>query len=606
MSKAKNEKSSVLIIDSDDQRENLLVLEDILEEVDCHIIKTKSTKEALSQCLNHSFACIFLNAQMQNVNTYEIVNQIHKNQKTAHVPIVMLSASEPSEEELVKAYQSGAVDYMLKPVNPYVLRSKLRVFMRMDQQKEQLKTLLKELDSMAYFDPLTNLYNRRQLSDILEKTHLAARRYKRQYALLILDVDNFKNINDTLGHDAGDSVLKHLSGCLSKQTRGSDYIARLGGDEFAIILPEIKNTSEAGHFAKNLLRKFSEPFFFNKTKFVITASIGIACEPRENDTPEDAFKKADIALYKAKDQGKNGYQFFTDSLHHENERQMLLENELRHAIEKNELFLCFQPQVELNTGKPVGIEVLSRWNNPKLGNIPPDEFIAVSEEIGFIDELCFWVIETACKQYDEWAKQKKLPSDHFTLAINFSPVQFKDNKFFTHVLKIISQHKIPLNNIVFELTESVFSGQQDQLEEILHELSKKDISFSIDDFGTGYSSLSRLSRLPINALKIDKSFVQKVGNNKVNEAIITSTIGLSRSLKLEVIAEGVETEDQALFLMQNGCIFAQGYLYSKPLNAKEMAAYLETDMKHVERKKSNRRSGVGTLRNGPPDRRDDD
>jgi diguanylate cyclase (GGDEF)-like protein len=603
MTKTPDENPYVLIIDN--TTASLLALESLIEDLDCHVSKAETGNDALVQCLKNPLACILIDVQMPDIDGYEIAKLIHNNKETAGVPIVLISAEDPTDSEIIKGYESGAVDYVTKPVNPYVIRSKISVFIRMYNQQLQLQKVLDKLDTMAYFDPLTNLYNRRQLNDILLKTHAIALRYKRKYAFLIIDVDNFKHINDLFGHNVGDQVLKQISECLTGNTRASDYVARFGGDEFAIILPEISESEEAGHLARNLLETLAVPFRCGNHEIEATVSIGIACFPQSGDD-EGIIKRADIALYKAKNKGKNRFQYFTESLNHEYDRHMQLETELRNALKNKELFVHYQAQVDMHTGQAVGMETLARWTHPKLGIIPPDEFVPIAEEMGVIHLLCLHVVELACKQYLCWQAEKILPIDNFLLAINFSPAQFKDLKLFKKVLEIMLSYKIPLENIVFELTESTFMGESKQLEVILHELSEMSISFSIDDYGTGYSCLSRISQLPINALKIDKSFVQKIGASKIDEAIITSTIALSDNLNLEVIAEGVETEQQADFLRRNGCIYAQGYLYSKPLPPDEMTEYLKNQPAHDPSRKVNRRLGADTMRTGLSDRRQSD
>jgi len=602
MNEIADNKSYILIVD--DTPANIVALEGLLEEIDCHVLKAESGNEALALCLRHPLACIFMDVQMPDMDGFEIARLIHDNKETAHVPIVLISAVQQDEADLVKGYESGAVDYMLKPINPYILRSKVRIFLQMFTQQEQLKQALGELDTMAYFDPLTNLYNRRQFGDILKKNHAIALRYKRKYAMLLIDIDDFKNINDTLGHHVGDNVLETVATRLTENTRSSDYIARIGGDEFAVVMPELSNTEEAGHLAQNLLEKISEPYQFEGHTIATSVSIGVVCFPQGEDGVEELLKKADIAMYRAKSQGKNKFQYFTETLNEEYDNHMQLDTQLRQALEHKELYLCYQAQVELRSGQAIGMEALARWNNPTLGNVPPDQFIPIAEEIGLINKLGLWVIDTACQQYAHWKDQGILPSDDFALSINLSPFQLKEKNFFEQIMGLISKYNIDLKNIVFELTESAFLGEFEKLEGILNELNERGVNFSIDDFGTGYSSLSRLSQLPINALKIDKSFVQKIEVSETDKAIAISTIALSNSLNLKVIAEGVETEEQAQFLINNGCIYAQGYLYSKPLTVDDMSTYLQKQPKIDPTKKADKRRGA-TRRRGPTDRREE-
>ncbi|MDX2346585.1 MAG: bifunctional diguanylate cyclase/phosphodiesterase, partial [Legionella sp.] len=385
---------------------------------------------------------------------------------------------------------------------------------------------------------------------------------------------DIKKINDTLGRDLGDKVLEAAGVRLKENTRNSDFIARMGGDKFALMMPEIEHSADAGKLATLLVERFSEPLQCDKHQINLTVSIGVVCFPSGDDNVDDLLKKADAALHKAKKKGKNQFQFFVEKSNEVYMEHMKLCSALEKALQNNEIYLCYQPQIDLNTGKPIGLEVLARWCNPKLGEVPPNVFIPIAEETGVIDSFGFWVINEACEQYFAW-KKASLIADDFSLAINISPRQLEGDTFLDELLAVVSAHKIPLENINFELSESDFSGQTKELDKILETLKKHQIIFSIDDFGTSASSLSRLSEMPVDTLKIDQSFVQSIGQNKMDEMTIISTIALAKSLDLRVLAEGVETEEQRQFLITNGCAYAQGYYFSKPLSRDDMTKYLK-------------------------------
>jgi diguanylate cyclase len=570
----KTDKNQVVILLVDDHEANLQALTGILDELPCDIMTTTSGNDALALCLKHEFACIFLDVQMPDIDGFELATLIHENKETADVPIVFISAAMQGEAAILKGYEKGAVDYLLKPVDPYIVRSKARVFLKMYEQKEELKKLLKALDKLAYFDPLTNIYNRRQLYILLNKTRAIAHRYGRQFAILLLDIDNFKQVNDGFGHAVGDQLLIQFARRIEQHTRESDFIARMGGDEFAVVMPEVADNEEAGRLAEGLIAALSKPYHIQQHHINASASIGIACYPDASKRSDTLFKNVDIALYKAKSKGKNTFQYFTKRINDEYEKRMKTELALNSAIQKNELYLDYQPRVDMASGNIVGLEALIRWRSAALGQVLPEFFIPIAEENGMIESLGRWIIDEACRQYAEWMQAGRI-KHACSLAINVSPYQLQASSFPDAAMRLIQKHQVPIDSIELELTESSFVGRHEQLEASLLKLSRNNIRFAIDDFGTGYSSLSRLSRLPIAILKIDRSFILQIGKNKADEGIIKSVIALAQILELEVIAEGVENQAQADFLQQQGCFQAQGYHYYKPLSADDVTKLLQ-------------------------------
>lgn len=564
----------VLVVD--DNPINIKAMESTLGGLACQLISATSGREALELCLEHEFCCLLIDVEMPDMDGLELADLFRRAHGGSNTPIVFISAAYQGAESIIQAYEAGAVDYLLKPINPYVLQAKVTIFVKLFEQQRQLKVLLAKLDQLAFYDSLTNIYNRRQFNAMLEKTCASSLRYQRQFALLLLDIDGFKQVNDTLGHEVGDCLLKAFAKRLEQNTRKSDFVARMGGDEFAIVMPEIQHTKDPGKLAKNLIKALSKPYAIGRHKVVASASIGIVCYPAASKKIDALLKNADVALYKAKAKGKNTFQYFTQELNDEYDRRAAIELALVDAVANKEFCLHYQPRVSLVTEEVIGCEVLVRWNSPQLGNIPPNVFIPIAEENNLIEEIGLWIIDAACQQLMLWRKEQLVKKD-FGLAINVSPYQLKNQQFPDKAMALVKKSKVPLGLIEFELTESAFLGRSEQLEKSLLQLCDLGILFSIDDFGTGYSSLSRLSDLPIKILKIDKSFVFEVSTNKTYAGIVKAIMALASTLDLEVVAEGVETKEQADFLVGQGCLYAQGYYFHKPLGLAAMNQVLEMD-----------------------------
>jgi diguanylate cyclase (GGDEF)-like protein len=419
----------------------------------------------------------------------------------------------------------------------------------------------------AGHDPLTGLPNRNLLNDRLTQAIAISERRKSTIVLILLDLDHFKAINDTLGHSFGDQLLITVGQRLQELIRGSDTIARIGGDEFVAVLTTGNHSDSVVTVVKRFLESISRPFSFQGQEIWVTASIGIAQYPEDGEDPETLFKKADTAMYHIKENGRNGFQFFADEMNRKISKRMKIESNLRYALEKNEFHLNYQPQIDLTTGKIVGMEVLLRWHNEELGSVSPDDFIPVAEDTGQIVAIGEWALRSACTQYRDWTD---LDFPRLRMAVNLSPRQFGQNNLVEMVKNILNETGIEATNLDLEVTESLMMHNIEDSIDKMHALRELGISLSIDDFGTGYSSLSSLQRFPLNFLKVDKSFVQEIGTGN-KAVIIRAIVAMAHSLGLSIIAEGVETVDQLNFLRKHHCEEVQGFYFSKPLSTEKFA-----------------------------------
>lgn len=428
--------------------------------------------------------------------------------------------------------------------------------------------------NMAYYDSLTGLPNRRYFEKIL-KNILAFNEnsYKANKGIvLFLDLDNFKNINDTLGHDVGDKLLKIIANKLKEVLRKEDIISRFGGDEFLILQPNISTYEEAVESVNRIIDIFKDLWILGEHKLYITPSIGITVYPDDGEDVNIILRNADTAAYDAKFSGKNGYKFFEKSMFDQVLRKTEVEKALREAVKNNEFELYYQPQVEVSTGRIVSLEALMRWKNPELGFVSPVEFIPIAEETGLIVDIGEWVIRAACKQNKEW-KNKGYCYD--TIAVNVSSLQLRQRGFVELVKNILKEIGLKPEFLELEITESVLMESLEKSVEILNELRKIGVKTALDDFGTGYSSLNYLMKIPIDTLKIDKTFIDNVSTNYSQKSIIEGIIIIAHEMALDVVAEGVEVQEQLKILADKKCDKIQGYLFSKPYEAKDIEKILQ-------------------------------
>ncbi|RLA04528.1 MAG: hypothetical protein DRQ47_03250, partial [Gammaproteobacteria bacterium] len=424
----------------------------------------------------------------------------------------------------------------------------------------------------ANYDQLTNLPNRNLFMDRLHQSLQRVQREGTALALLFIDLDRFKNINDSLGHGAGDKFLIEVSKLMQRTIRDSDTIARFGGDEFAVILSPIYGPKNAGRVAASLLDVLSNPINIDGYEAIVGASIGISMYPVDGKVEQELVKNADTAMYRAKESGRNNYQFFTEEMQQAAKDRLTMEIDLRKAIEGQELRLVFQPQVEVGSENLSGAEVLVRWQSRDKGLISPGEFIYLAEDTGLIVPIGEWVLRQSCLQYKRWQNAGVAPP---YLAINVSGRQFKMDGFSQSVFKILQETGLATENVELELTESFLMDDQEFAINTLNELKEMGFQLSIDDFGTGYSSLSYLKKFPIDRLKIDRSFIKDLEHNEEDYAIVRAIIELAHTLNITVIAEGVEELGQKKLLEELHCDIIQGFLYSRPLDGAAFTLYLQ-------------------------------
>ncbi|MBC1279163.1 EAL domain-containing protein [Nostoc sp. UCD121] len=587
-------KKDILIVD--DMADNLRVLSSILTREGYNVRKALNWQMALTATQTVLPDLILLDIMMPEVDGYEICQAFKAWELTADIPVIFISALDDVFDK-VKAFKVGGVDYITKPFefqevlvrvkNQLALRSarleilKLnvelehRVTQRTEELEKALQKLQKEINSrqklqsklldIALHDSLTGLPNRvlfmRRLDNALNR---AKQESSYQFAVLFLDCDRFKVVNDSLGHLVGDELLISIARRLQACLIPIDTLARLGGDEFGILLENITDINIAIQVADRILKQLSLAFKLSRYEVFMNASIGISWGNKDYDRPEYLLRDADTAMYRAKAQGRAKYHVFNPAMHQEAIQLLELENDLRRAVERQEFLVYYQPIVSLITGRISGFEALVRWQHPIRGLVPPTEFIPVAEETGLINAINTWVLQSACHQLSIWQHQPVTP-EPLTISVNLSARLFLQPNFVEQIDRIIYETKINPTYLELEITESVIMENTNAIKIIFQQLKQRNIKLIMDDFGTGYSSLSYLHSFPLNALKIDKSFVKRMQDNKENMGLVPAMIGIANSMGMSAIAEGVETEEQLAQLRSLNCNFAQGFLFSEPI-----------------------------------------
>ena len=573
-----------LIVD-DDETVRLLVRQ-TLEQSDFDVEEAENGVIALSAFRNRRPHIVLLDVVMPELDGYRTCRAIRQLPEGEHTTILMMTGLD-DVDSINEAFDAGATDFITKPMNYLILGHRVRYMLRTMQAFESLRESRRQIRHLAYYDSLTNLPNRRLFGDRLNHSLEIARRENHLVALLFIDLDNFKRINDTFGHTVGDNLLQAVARRLLHALRKSDTVSRntegyhlslsrLGGDEFTVLLEHLKRVEDVAKVARRITETLSAPFLFGKEEVVITPSIGIAVYPHDGKDNEELIKNADTAMYCAKDEGRNNYQFYTASMNASSFERLSLENNLRKALDREELQVYYQPKIDLARHKVSGMEALMRWNHPDLGMISPDEFIPLAEQTGLIVGMGEWVIRTVCRQMQEWVSAGQTG---LKVAVNLSARQFRQDNLVDVISDVIRETSLDPQRLELELTESVIIDDLEASRGTLAELKAMGIRISLDDFGTGYSSLRLLKELPIDSLKIDQSFIRDITSDVDDAAIVSTLISLAHNLKLRVIAEGVETGKQLEYLRVKKCDEAQGYLIARPMTADAFENWIQEHRK---------------------------
>jgi len=484
-------------------------------------------------------------------------------EQSSGIPIIVLTGFD-DEELAVKAVREGAQDYLVKGQidGPLVARS---IRYAIERKRSEMIII-----HQAYHDPLTNLPNRILFNDRLKQGLMRTPWHKRFLGVLFLDLDNFKRVNDSFGHNAGDLVLKNAADRILSCLRSGDTLARMGGDEFGIVLADLAKEEDVSRIAQKIIDELSKPCTLGGNKFFTTTSIGISLFPKDGKDSEILLKNADMAMYRAKKKGRNNYQHFSPGLNFHALEKRMMEAAIRHALEEGQFFLQFQPQFDANSLEIIGQESLLRWNHPELGVILPDQFIPLAEESGLIVPIGEWVIRSACEQNKKWQRLGLKP---IPVSVNISAGQLQNHRLVNVVESAIKQSGLDPQFLELEITEYIMQIPEEAII-ILSMLKEIGIQFSIEDFGKGYSSLSYLQRFPIQKLKIPQCFVNDITTNSDNAGVVTAIISLARGLKLRTIAGGVETKGQFEFLKSLQCHEVQGFYFSPPLDPEDASRIL--------------------------------
>lgn len=491
-------------------------------------------------------------------------------------PIILLTGQGDHEVD-IKAMKAGASDYLVKTdINTPLLERSIRYALERKRNE-------KRISHMAFYDCLTDLPNRSLFRDRLKQAIALSERKQNLLAVLFLDIDNFKRVNDTFGHHLGDDLLRAVADRLRGIIRNSDSLtrqstedlfARLGGDEFTVLLCDVKEVDDAARVAQRIIETLSRPFMLDNHEVFVTSSIGITIYPHDGKDDDSLLRNADAAMYYAKETGRNRYHYYRQAMNASALKKLILENDLRRAIEGGELLLYYQPQIDIETGKIIGMEALIRWQHPQQGLVPPSEFIPLAEETGLINPLSDWVLKTACMQNRDW-RREGLP--RIPVSVNLTSQQFQQKDFVRTLGEVLEESDSAPQDLILEITESTLMKNTDIAYTTIQELNRMGLRLTIDDFGTGYSSLSYLKRFPIYAIKIDRAFTEEISDDPEDAAIARAIISMAKNLKMEVIAEGVETERQLAYLHEHGCAKIQGYLFSRPLPVDEAIKILSRE-----------------------------
>ena len=551
------------------------LLREILNEeggYETAMLHVTSMAEAEVLLQDHAIDIIVLDLGLPDVQGIDAVRRARA--AAPRLPLVVLTGLD-DEEMAIQALQEGAQDYLIKgQIDLRGLQRALRYAVERKGMEDAARATAVQIAHTAKHDDLTGLPNRALLKDRLDFAMALAARHKTKLALLFLDLDGFKHVNDSLGHSTGDKLLKSVAGRLLNCVRSADTVSRQGGDEFVVLLTDLAQTDGAAISARKILEAVAKVHSIDDHDLHITASGGISVYPDDGDDAETLIKNADMAMYQAKEMGRQTYRFFKPAMNERAVKRQSIEADLRSALERRQLELHYQPKVDLLSGLTSGAEALLRWHHPTQGLIPPAQFIPVAEDSLLILPIGEWVLGEACRQSQRWIAEGLAFG---AIAVNVSAVQFREPDFAQRVFAILAEAGLDPTRLELELTESVLMTGSDTAASTLQALRSKGVQVALDDFGTGYSSLSYLQRFPVDCLKIDQSFIRLIGAVGTESTLVTAIINMAHTLGLRVVAEGVETSEELQFIKDRGCDEGQGFYFSRALTATDFAKHLSLE-----------------------------
>ena len=570
------------ILVADDDMNVRFLARQCLEADDMLVVEAGDGHAALDAFARERPEFVLLDVEMPGISGLEVCRRIRAMPQGENVPIMIVTGSD-DYESIDEGFKAGATQYKIKPLNWSLLGRDVQYMLRASNAFSVLKRQEDRLRYLAYYDPLTSLPNRRSFNEQLHRMLRRCKRMGTHAALLFIDLDNFKRINDSIGHGRGDRLLieisKRLIGELreedaisyftensAKDADGSAEIARLGGDEFTVVVSDVHATDDIERIARRIIDSLSEPIPLQTHNPVVTPSIGIAMYPQDGTSADELVRNANAAMYAAKADGRAHFRFYNEEMNVRSIEQLKLEEDLREALHSDQLELHYQPQIDTLTGSVVSLEALVRWNHPERGMVSPGEFVPLAERTGQIIELGEWVLTEVSRQCLEW---DKMGLTSFRICVNISSLQFNQPDMFHYISEFLARSGLDPRRLELELTESAVMTNGESNVKKLQNLRSLGLDLAVDDFGTGYSSLSYLRRFPINTLKIDQSFVAEMRNTD-GAAIVDAIITLAKALNMRSIAEGIETEDQLAYLADRGCDLLQGYLFARPLHSEKV------------------------------------
>lgn len=557
-----------LLIDDDEVDRHAVVRALKQHQIVCDIVQAATATEGLKIAAEQHFDAILLDYRLPDQDGLDVLNALRGDQFEG-VAVIMLSHQE-DETLAERCLEAGAQDFLLKnEVNGRRLSRAVRQARQRYLIEDALWNSREQLRLLSERDPLTGLSNRRGFEIALREATTRARRGKDRLAVLLLDLDDFKSINDTLGHDAGDILLVEVSRRLSSIVRDSDHLCRLGGDEFVVLMMNFEHDEQAMLLADRIVSMLQVPIQLGTTEQVITTSIGIATLGTSADNEGDLLKCADVAMYKAKQAGRNQSRFYSTALQDAVQSRACMKHELKKALERKEFQIFYQAQICSADGSLGGMEVLLRWQHPTRGLLSPAAFLPIAEETGLIVDIGNWVLREGCRQFKDWQLKSPAKCKKLAFAVNLSAIQIKQNTLPSTIERILAEYSLEASSLELELTESALISDTSATVAMLSSIVEQGVTLSLDDFGTGYSSLDHLKLFPISVLKIDKGFISSIGEDGKGERLLVAILAFAKALEMKVVAEGVETKEQAEFCIEHGCDLLQGYYFSRPIPANE-------------------------------------